>query len=438
MDRQFYEVLSLSLKASWLIIGVLFLRCLLRETPKSFRLILWSLTALRLMLPVSVKSSWSLIPVQRLAQPLAQGAIGGLTQKPSAGNPVAQDLSGTALVASSSWSFFGLIWLIGLSLMLLYALTSYWNLRRKVRAAVRLRDNLWLCDEVGSPFILGYFCPRIYLPSQLEAGTLPLVEAHEQSHLARGDQWWKLLGFLLMSVHWFNPLVWTAYILFCRDLELTCDERVIRAMTVPQRQDYARGLLTLSLPRHGLAAGPLAFGEVGVRERIVKILRYQKPRRSMTVLALVATLMLAGCFLTDPATSLTQGIQTGTFRAGPLVCAGVVSYRPMTGEHLGQIQILSPTALKLVKQDGTVSFESKSATRSYYSQSALEKELGDPSFFWGKGKSVPKFSDAQEMSVYTYYAEDNQDSLSYRIFFLNGEPIWIAEGMNIRIYELIH
>ena len=192
------------------------------------------------------------------------------------------------------------MWLIGLAAMLAYALVSYLRLRRRVRASIPLRENIYVCDEVASPFILGIVRPRIYLPSALDEAQWGSVLSHERAHLARHDHWWKPLGFALLAVYWFNPLLWLAYTLLCRDIELACDERALCGMDAGQIKDYSSALLACSVPRRMIAACPLAFGEVGVGARVKNALRYKKPAFWVVAVSVVVCTVVAVCFLTNP------------------------------------------------------------------------------------------------------------------------------------------
>lgn len=189
------------------------------------------------------------------------------------------------------------LWLAGAGMLILYALTSYLRLRLQVKAAMKLDDKLWLCDQVQSPFILGVLFPRIYLPSNLKEDQLTFVIAHEKAHLRRHDHWWKPLGFLLLAVYWFHPLCWAAYLLFCRDIELACDERVVREIGNAGKKDYAEALLSCSIPHPMAAACPLAFGEAGIKARIKAVLNYKKPSLWLAAVACIASAL---CFLTNP------------------------------------------------------------------------------------------------------------------------------------------
>ena len=199
------------------------------------------------------------------------------------------------------WTYLaGWVWLIGLAAMLLYALVSYLRLRRRVSASIPLRENIYVCDEVPSPFILGIVRPRIYLPSALDEAQRGSVLSHERAHLARHDHWWKPLGFALLAVYWFNPLLWLAYTLLCRDIELACDERVLRGMDAGQVKAYSSALLACSVPRRMIAACPLAFGEVGVGARVKNALRYKKPAFWVVAASVAVCVVVAACFLTNP------------------------------------------------------------------------------------------------------------------------------------------
>lgn len=199
------------------------------------------------------------------------------------------------------WTFAGsILWIIGLTAMLGYACFSYLRLRRRVREAVRLRDHIWLCDAVRSPFILGVVRPKIYLSSDTDQSRMGYILAHEEAHLGRRDHWWKLLGYLLLAVYWFQPLVWAAYILLCRDIELACDERVIRDMDMRGKKSYSDALVACSLQRRMAAACPLAFGEIGVKERVRTILNYRKPAFWAIIAAVCVCAAVALCFLTNP------------------------------------------------------------------------------------------------------------------------------------------
>lgn len=311
MSGIFLKLLNLSISASWLVLVVLALRLVLKRAPKWVNVLLWGMVALRLMLPFSIESALSLIPSAETVSPEvvqfdpAPTITSGVEFIDNAVNPSLSESFAAAPLASVNplyvWTYLaGWVWLIGLAAMLLYALVSYLRLRRCVRASIPLRENIYVCDEVPSPFILGIVHPRIYLPSALDEAQRGSVLSHERAHLARRDHWWKPLGFALLAVYWFNPLLWLAYTLLCRDIELACDERVLRGMDAGQVKDYSSALLACSVPRRMLAACPLAFGEVGVGARVKNALRYKKPAFWVVAASVAVCVVVAVCFLTNP------------------------------------------------------------------------------------------------------------------------------------------
>ena len=311
MAAVFLKLLNLSISASWLVLAVLVLRLVSKRSPKWMNVLLRGMVALRLMLPFSIESALSLIPSAETLSPEvvqfdpAPTITSGVELIDNAVNPSLSESFAAAPLASVNllyvWTYLaGWVWLIGLAAMLLYALVSYLRLRRRVSASIPLRENIYVCDEVASPFILGILRPRIYLPSALDEAQRGSVLSHERAHLARRDHWWKPLGFALLAVYWFNPLLWLAYTLLCRDIELACDERVLCGMDAGQVKDYSSALLACSVPRRMLAACPLAFGEVGVGARVKNALRYKKPAFWVVAASVAVCVVVAVCFLTNP------------------------------------------------------------------------------------------------------------------------------------------
>ena len=307
----FSNVLNASISASWLILALILLRLLLKKAPRWLHVALWGLVALRLLLPFSIESPLSLIPsAETLPSELLryEGALLNapahldLVRNPllSAGSSVSIPLGETVDRLQIRMILVTPLWFAGIALLLLYSAVSCLLLKRKVYAAVRFRDNIYQSEHVSSPFVLGIFRPRIYLPCPMEEETRSYVLAHEEAHIRRRDHCWKPLGFLLLTVHWFNPFMWLAYVLLCRDIELACDECVIRNMDSARRADYAQALLHCSTGSHRLAACPLAFGEVSVKKRVTSALQYKKPALWLIAAALVVTAAAALCFLTDP------------------------------------------------------------------------------------------------------------------------------------------
>ena len=312
MTVLFLQIVNLSISASWLIAAVLVLRLFLKKAPRWISVLLWGLVAIRLVCPFSIESALSLlpsastIPSDILTDP-SPSLETGIPALDRVVNPVIEHSFAPQPAASANplqilLPVLAAVWAAGVVLLAVYAGVSYLRLRRRVSTAVRLRDNIFQTEQVFSPFILGVFRPCIYLPFSLNETTLSAVIAHEQAHIRRRDHWWKPLGFLVLAVHWFNPLVWLSYLLLCRDIELACDEKVVREMEAAQRADYSQALLSCSVRQNRLGACPLAFGEVGVKERVKRVLHYRKPAVYLVAFAVVCCLATAVCFLTSPRT----------------------------------------------------------------------------------------------------------------------------------------
>lgn len=300
------KLLSMSTAAGWVILAVLILRLVLYRAPRWLHCMLWALVGVRLAVPISLKSPFSLIPQTSAIAPavLSEYTVGVDTQAPQviggggaeqAATVSAAHVASPAITEVMSW-----IWLAGVLFVLGYAFVSMLCLRRRVAEAVLLEGKVWQCDRVNSPFIMGVVRPKIYLPSNLPPEVQGSVLAHEFSHLARRDHWWKPLGFILLAIYWFHPLVWVAYWLFCRDLELACDERVVQKLDEEGKKTYSLALLTCSTGRYISAAYPLAFGEGSVKRRVKAVLNYKKPAFWLVLAAVVACVAAAVCFLTDP------------------------------------------------------------------------------------------------------------------------------------------
>ena len=313
MAAVFLKLLNLSISASWLVLAVLVLRLVSKRSPKWMNVLLWGIVALRLVLPFSIESALSLIPSAETVSPAAvqfapaPTITSGVSVIDNAVNSSLSEHFAAVPTASVNplyvWTeIAGWVWLIGLGAMLLYALVSYLRLRRRVSVSLPIQDHIYLCDAISSPFILGVVKPRIYLPSGLDEVQRQNVLAHEQAHLARRDHWWKPLGFALLAVYWFNPVLWLAYTLLCRDIELACDERVIRTMDESAVKTYSTVLLACSMPRKAAITCPLAFGEVGVKERVRNALHYKKPAFWVVAASVAVCVVVAVCFLTDPPT----------------------------------------------------------------------------------------------------------------------------------------
>lgn len=287
MSAVFLAVFNMSVAGAWVILIVLVLRAAGRKAPAGMRCALWGIAALRLAVPVWPSGKLSLVPSGQTlpagmlyeSQPVLQSGVDAIDRALNPG--FAHSMSPAAGASVNPLQVLteaaALVWAAGVVCMLAYALLSAYRLRRKMAEAVPAGGGVWVCDAARSPFILGIAKPRIFLASDMNAQQTHYVLAHERAHLARRDHWWKPLGFVLLAVHWFNPLVWAAYLLFCRDVEQACDERVIKTMETAQRKEYSRALLQCSAPRRTAAACPLAFGETGIRQRIRAVLQWKRP-----------------------------------------------------------------------------------------------------------------------------------------------------------------
>ena len=348
MAAVFLKLLNLSISASWLVLAVLVLRLVSKRSPKWMNVLLWGIVALRLVLPFSVESALSLIPSAETVSPAAvqfapaPTITSGVSVIDNAVNPSLSEHFSAVPTASVNplyvWTeIAGWVWLIGLGAMLLYALVSYLRLRRRVSVSLPIQDHIYLCDAISSPFILGVVKPHIYLPSGLDEVQRQNVLSHERAHLARRDHWWKPLGFALLAVYWFNPVLWLAYALLCRDIELACDERVIRTMDESAVKTYSTVLLACSMLRKAAITCPLAFGEVGVKERVKNALHYKKPAFWVVAASVAVCVVVAVCFLTNPPTDTDAAGLIGFHRER-------VTYADVTDENGAQPSNVQLTA----------------------------------------------------------------------------------------------
>lgn len=314
MENIFLKLLNMSITASWLVMAVAVLRLLLKKAPKWINTVLWAFVGLRLVCPFSFESVLSLIPsTETIPKNVMQGPSFDVNTGINFVDNTVNDYLGSHYfegvtvptdTGMTTISILSVIWFIGIVAMILYAVISFLRLHKKVREGVVLKDNIWLCDRIDTPFILGLFRPRIFLPSSMNEADMEYVIAHEKAHLKRNDHWWKPLGFLLLTVYWFNPVMWLAYILLCRDIELACDEKVIKAMGAEIKKPYSEALINCSVPRKSIAACPLAFGETGVKGRIKSVLSYKKPTLWIIIIAVISCIVVGVCFLTNPKTDL--------------------------------------------------------------------------------------------------------------------------------------
>ena len=321
MEQLFARYLEAGIFGSVVIVIVLLLRLCLRKAPRRILCLLWLLAAIRLMLPFQLESRISLQPnLDEMAVAVQQMQQLPQTQLPPVDVPVNQpielpirdpvqipvttptpDLPVQQIAESvDPMVVLSIVWLSAAGAAILYMAVSYGLLKFRVREAVRSDDGVMECDRIRGAFLLGYIHPRIYLPFRVQKRDRRFIVAHERAHVARGDNWWKLLGFVCAAIHWYNPLVWLSYVLLCRDIELACDERVIRELDINDRKAYSMALLNCGKSLAGVSVCPVAFGEVSLKTRIKRVLHYRKPGVWITVIAMMVIVVTAVCFLTSP------------------------------------------------------------------------------------------------------------------------------------------
>lgn len=340
MDDVFLKLVNLSISASWLILAVLVLRVVLKKAPKWVMPLLWGVVALRLVCLFSIESALSLIPsaetipseiVTETREPvLYEQATLDIVTNPTLPSAAEVPVGVSRQQAQVDFNIYSVLWLAGMAALLVHALVSAGKLKRKLATAILLRDNIYESEFVDSPFVFGVVKPNIYLPMHMDEGTAAYVIAHEHAHLARRDHWWKELGYLVLALHWFNPLVWVAYILFCRDIELACDEKVVRGLDGAARADYSQALLSCAAPKRAVAACPLAFGEGNIKTRVKSALHYKKPAFWVAAAAVLAVVIMAVCFLTNPRSERGSLVWAQKLNAADV--ASIELYVPAEGE----------------------------------------------------------------------------------------------------------
>lgn len=315
MTTLFLKILNMSMAASWVVLVVLLLRLLFNRVPKWFHVLLWGLVAIRLICPAFLASPVSVLPeiaengvvlsewmdehIGHDAADAGRETASEVSNGSAAGTQTErQDESAT--IANTIIPLLAVVWVCGMFVFLLYTAVSYWHLHQKTETAVRYRDHIFQSEAVSTPFVLGIIRPKIYLPYGMDEQALEHVLAHEQAHIQRKDHWWKPLGFLLLTIHWFNPLIWLSYILLCRNIEWACDEKVIKNLDCEQKADYTQTLVNCSVKGHRIAACPVAFGEVNIKKRVKSVLNYKKPSRWIIVGTAILGIVAAACLLTNP------------------------------------------------------------------------------------------------------------------------------------------
>ena len=426
MEKLFLELLNRSITAGWLILAVMLVRVLFRRAPKWVTGCLWILVAVRLVMPFSVESVYSLIPTAELfpyeilysKTPAIDTGVEVLdilvnhsleSSVPDPGDSV----NPLQIVAALS-SF---VWVAGMTVLLVSAAVSYTLLRHKVRTAVRLRENIRQSEFITTPFVLGVFRPTVYLPFSVEDADAEYIIAHEKAHIRRGDHLVKPFAYLLLSVYWFNPLMWAAYILICRDIELACDERVIRNMGTDERKAYSTVLLEFTAKQKLITACPVAFGEVGVKTRIKSVLNYKKPALWLIAAALAVCVVCGVCLMTDP--QPIEGLPSAERIAGITISHSISElYIPLDGEQIPQLMEAFGTATKTYRSSYNDTLDMTSLDNSAYLEVtiSLADESISPPFqkyylYSQKGKAylmrpydaVYRFDDEFYDILYNYY-----------------------------------
>lgn len=389
MDDVFLKLVNLSISASWLILAVLVLRVVLKKAPKWVMPLLWGVVALRLVCLFSIESALSLIPsaetipseiVTETREPvLYEQATLDIVTNPTLPSAAEVPVGVSRQQAQVDFNIYSVLWLAGMAALLVHALVSAGKLKRKLATAILLRDNIYESEFVDSPFVFGVVKPNIYLPMHMDEGTAAYVIAHERAHLARRDHWWKVLGYLVLALHWFNPLVWVAYILFCRDIELACDEKVVKGLDGAARADYSQALLSCAAPRRAVAACPLAFGEGNIKTRVKSALHYKKPAFWVAAAAVLAVVIVAVCFLTNPRSDIDAETLLGTSR-GEITRISVKMGEADSGEEYRMSTEEIKTVLSLLdaaeyERLGSASAMQECYARLYFEGAAGEREL---------------------------------------------------------------
>ncbi len=369
MSEIFLKLVNMSITASWLVLAVVILRLVFKKAPKFIHCIMWALVGIRLVFPFSIESVLSLIPsantfpVDNIYSPdqniannsYYHGVDSGVGFIDNALNPITYDASSPE-VLRSNLDIISIVWLVGIAAMLVYTLVSYLRIYKRVSASICVKENTFICDDIDTPFILGVLRPRIYLPSSMSEADAEYVIAHEKAHLKRLDHLWKPLGFLILAVYWFNPVLWLAYFLLCRDIEFACDQKVIRELGLEIKKPYSDALINCSVPRRMLAACPLAFGETSVKSRIKSVLSFKKPAVWIIIASVIAVSIAAVCLLTNPK-KLSPTDKLLKYNLDPVEY--VYNYTTysvvLLAEHFPTYSVTSDMYLQQIDDDGTVS-----------------------------------------------------------------------------------
>ena len=320
MEQLFIGVLNNAITVSALIIAIIVVRAFGKKMPKWIACMLWMTVAIKLVVPIQFESVLSLIPSGKpiptnISMETKPQISSGISSVDEIVNPViSQSFTPEKAVSINPMQIFfhtgALAWLVGMAVMLIYAATTYMLIRKKVSASVKIDSRVYECDDISDSFILGTISPKVYIPSSLSDEARVYILKHEFAHLSRYDHLWKPLGFLILSVYWFNPLCWIAYILLCRDIEYACDEKVTKNIEKGEKAEYCRVLLENSMPRNMISACPVAFGGTDVKNRIKNVVNYKKPAFWITLASIMVCAVVGVCFATSRNTNTTSEQQT--------------------------------------------------------------------------------------------------------------------------------
>ncbi|MBR3975929.1 MAG: hypothetical protein IKJ88_08720 [Clostridia bacterium] len=405
----FLKIVNMSISAGWIVLIVLLMRFLLKKAPKWINVLLWSIVAIRLICPFTIESMLSLIPSAETVSPeimisKSPEINSGVPIINSVVNPVINELYAPEPSASANplqilIPVAAALWLVGIAALLIYTLVSFLRLKSKIGTAVLLKENIYQSENISSPFVLGIIKPKIYLPFYMNERDIPPVVAHEKAHIQRKDYLWKPLGFLILTLHWFNPLVWLGYVLLCRDIELACDEKVVKTLSNEQRANYSEALLTCSVNRRMIAACPLAFGEVGVKDRVKSILNYKKPAFWVIVIALILCIALAIGFLTNP---VNLYVYNSRYETGKCLYSYVVSADKETENNELVFDITSDGKVYKTFGDGTTD-ELGVLKESDYTSDDLKEAMKNQDM----KLSIGNIKNAYELSNYIFLQKSN-------------------------------
>ncbi|MBS6844941.1 MAG: M56 family metallopeptidase [Firmicutes bacterium] len=441
-DRIFSALLNRAVAATLLLLAVCVYRALSPKAPKWSRLFLWALAGLRLCLPFSIRSAWSLVPSEKIldyetaqyaAKPEITSGIAALNQavNPAFGESFAATPAASANPLQIWMHFAGIVWAVGVLALLLAALVSVWKLRRRVQASIELTKGVRLCDAIDTPFLLGLFRPTVYLPSQLSQQERDVVLAHEAAHKTHGDCIWKLLGYGILCVYWFYPPVWLGYALFCRDLELACDERAVKRLSLEGKKRYASVLLSCSVPRGSFPVCPLAFGEVSVKERVKRVLE-KKPAKALIALALAVCLVIGVCFLTAKQDEQIYGLSAGSYVMDEADAVQILPSRVtfrMSGSRHEFVFMLSPISSYYMAGDYTINDGLVTCSDGTYTlvfkiqdNDTIVLQIPDQDGLHMSGLFIPNGTE--------FYYEEPDDS---RLIFYKQEPPAGAQRADFRV-----